>query len=110
MGSSAPKSYGKEQTTSNYRFQHLCRTHLFLHPKAGLRRNKFWRETMESDVLVMDFQDGCPPEERHHVVRSFIIFYSTKCFSIDVTRPNAAFEHHSCIALEIEAHLLFYSR
>ena len=65
---------------------------------------------MESDVLVMDFQDGCPPEERHHVVRSFIIFYSTKCFSIDVTtRPNAAFEH-CCIALEIEAHLLFYSR
>lgn len=74
MMGSAPKSYhGKEPTSRNNRFQHLCRTHLFLHPKAGLRRNKFWRQTMDSDVLVMDFQDGCPPEERHHVVRTIFI-------------------------------------
>eukprot|EP01083_Nonionella_stella_P042591 114986_1 len=48
--------------------KHLARSLLFLHPKAGLRRNKFWKETMDSDVLVFDFQDGCPPEDRHHVM------------------------------------------
>ena len=50
------------------KISHLARTHLFLTPSAGLRRNKFWMETMESDVLVFDFQDGCPPGERGNVV------------------------------------------
>ena len=50
------------------KMKHLARSHLFLSPQAGLKRNSFWRETMESDVLVYDFQDGCPPGERGNVV------------------------------------------
>ncbi|VEU34321.1 unnamed protein product [Pseudo-nitzschia multistriata] len=51
------------------KMKHLARSHLFLSPQAGLKRNSFWRETMESDVLVYDFQDGCPPGERGNVMK-----------------------------------------
>ena len=37
---------------------HLARTHLFVTPKGTLRQNKFWADTMESDVLVYDFCNG----------------------------------------------------
>ena len=48
--------------------KHLARSYLFLNSQAGFKRNSFWRESMESDVLVYDFQDGCPPGERDNVV------------------------------------------
>ena len=53
------------------KMKHIARSHLFLHPRAGLKRNTFWKETMESDVLVFDFQDDCPPRERKNVVSAW---------------------------------------
>ncbi len=47
----------------------LARSHLFLSSRAGLYRNKYWPESMEADVLVFDFQDGCPPGERGNVFK-----------------------------------------
>ena len=67
---------------------HLARTHLFLNPKAGLRRNRFWRHIMESDVLVYDFQDGCPPGERLNVFTGLRIVnrvFPNKCMSVRLT-------------------------
>lgn len=49
--------------------EHLARTHLFLSSRSGLYRNKHWANIMESDVLIFDFQDGCPPGERRNVFR-----------------------------------------
>ena len=46
---------------------HLARTHLFLSSRGGLSRNQFWPQSMASDVLVYDFQDGCPPGARGNV-------------------------------------------
>lgn len=55
------------------RKEHVARSHLYITPPAkgdgaSFRRNKFWKEIMQSDVLVFDFQDGCPPAERENVV------------------------------------------
>jgi hypothetical protein len=47
---------------------HVARSHLFLQAQAGLRRNRFWKEIMDTDILVFDFQDGCPPDQRANVV------------------------------------------
>ena len=49
---------------------HVARSHLFLAPRAGLQRGKFWPQAMQSDVLVYDFQDGCPPGEDINVFES----------------------------------------
>ena len=59
------------------RMKHVARSHLFLHPKAGLRRNKFWKETMQSDALVFDFQDGCPPGMRSTVAEGLGLAHIT---------------------------------
>lgn len=68
--------------------RHVARTHLFLHPKAGLRRNEFWKESMQSDVLVFDFQDGCPPDMRSTVAKGLKqahITYPNKALSVRIT-------------------------
>ena len=73
---------------SSASMRHVARTHLFLNPKAGLRRNKFWKETMQSDVLVFDFQDGCPPGMRSTVAKGLShahITYPNKALSVRVT-------------------------
>ena len=51
------------------RRHHLARTHLFVTPNATKRRNRLWANgSMEADVLVYDFQDGCPPKDYPHVM------------------------------------------
>ena len=83
---------------SSARMKHVARTHLFLHPKAGLRRNKYWKETMQSDVLVFDFQDGCPPGMRSTVAEGLgqaHITYPNMKFSVRVTELERDETHES---------------
>ena len=49
---------------------HTARSHLFLAARAGLKRGKFWQQSMAADVLVYDFQDGCAPGDDVHVFKS----------------------------------------
>lgn len=88
------------------KISHLARTHLFLTPSAGLGRNKFWMETMESDVLVFDFQDGCPPGERGNVMEGLSkaqSIYPNKPLSIRLTELER--DENGSIYEEIRASL-----
>ena len=66
----------------------LARSHLFLSSTAGLYRNKYWAETMDADILVYDFQDGCSEGQRENVFigldKGHLVF-PNKPFSVRLT-------------------------
>ncbi len=67
---------------------HLARTLLFVTPRGTLYRNKFWADTMDADVLVYDFQDGCPPKDYMKVMDGLRIAHDVhpkKVISVRVT-------------------------
>ena len=88
----------------NCRF--LARSCLFLSPRAGLSRNKHWTNCMESDVLIYDFQDGCPPQERQHVFQGLMKgheMFPNKPFSVRLTELERDGQDGLSIINEIRA-------
>ncbi len=87
----------------------LARSHLFLSSSAGLYRNKYWPESMEADVLIFDFQDGCPPGERGNVFKGLQRgheVFPNKPFSVRLTeleRDNDIDDGGCAIKSEIKA-------
>ncbi len=89
-------------------YEYIARSHLFLSSRSGLSRNRFWPQTMQADVLVFDFQDGCPPGERGNVFTGLEQghkVFPNKPFSVRLTEieRNRALDDGNAIENEIRA-------